>query len=231
MTEYFMVLDIETANKVEDALAYDIGFVVTNRYGQIFDAQSLIVREIFNDERDLMRSAYYGHKVPQYIEQLKAKQSKMVSIYDAKKIIGNIMKEYKITKVFAYNACFDKTGLDRTLRYTTKSKYRWFLPYGTQICCIWHMACQVIFTQKSFQKFALEHGFYSKSGNYQTSAEVAYRYITKNVDFDEEHKGLDDVFIETAILAHCFRQHKRMDKKINRRCWVIPTKLFGKVCQ
>lgn len=226
-----MVLDIETANMVEDALAYDIGFVVTNRFGEIIEKKSLIVREIFNNERELMRSAYYGHKVPQYIEQLKAKESQMVNIYEAKKIVGDIIKQYKIKKVFAYNANFDKSGLDRTLRYVTKSKYRWFLPYGTKICCIWHMACQVIFTQRSFKKFALDNGFYSASGNFQTSAEIAYRYITKNVDFDEEHKGLDDVFIETAILAHCFRQHKKMDKKINRMCWRIPTKLFGKVCQ
>ena len=33
-------------------------------------------------------------------------------------------------------------------------------------------------------------------------------------DFMESHTGLEDVMIEKEILAHCFRQHKAMRKKL-----------------
>jgi hypothetical protein len=51
-----------------------------------------------------------------------------------------------------------------------------------------------------------------------------FAYITNNKDFQEEHTGLEDTRIESAILNKCFRQHKSIDKKINRACWQIPQK-------
>ena len=47
---------------------------------------------------------------------------------------------------------FDLNALNKTIRYVTKSKVRYFFPFGTKVCCIWHMACQVLCTQKTFQK-------------------------------------------------------------------------------
>ncbi|MCB7071799.1 hypothetical protein LIZ76_18065, partial [Caldibacillus sp. 210928-DFI.2.22] len=72
-----------------------------------------------------------------------------------------------------------------------------------EINCIWHMACQTIFSQKSFPKWAFENGYYSKAGNLKTNAEVAYNWMMKTTDFVEEHTGLADVYIETAIMAWC----------------------------
>ena len=56
---------------------------------------------------------------------------------------------------------------------------------------------------------ALENKWFSPSGNYKTNAEIAYSYIICQKDFQEEHKGLDDVLIEYDILLKCFRQHKK----------------------
>ena len=44
------------------------------------------------------------------------------------------------------------------------------------------------------------------------TAEVIYRFITKDINFEEAHTGLRDVEIETEILAYLVRQHKKMDK-------------------
>ena len=40
----------------------------------------------------------------------------------------------------------------------------------------------------------------------------------------EQHTGLQDVLIESKIMAECFRKHKKMEKNINRLCWRIPQK-------
>ena len=46
------------------------------------------------------------------------------------------------------------------------------------------------------------------------SAENLYRFIIKDPTFIEAHTGLEDVMIEKEIMAYCFRQHKKMRKKL-----------------
>ena len=62
-------------------------------------------------------------------------------------------------------------------------------------------------------------GMISEANNISTSAENAYRYIKKLIDFKESHTGLEDVQIEIEIMAYCFRQHKKMESCINSSCW------------
>lgn len=223
---YILVLDIETANFIDDAIAYDIGFAVADRKGNIYETHSLMIGEMFINNADLMTSAYYAEKLPQYWKDYAKGERKMVSVLTARKMVYRIMKLYNISDVYAYNASFDLNGLNRSIRYITKSEYRYFFPYGTKIHCIWNMACQTILTQKSFFKFAIENGLVKENGNIMTSAETAYRYICKDNDFTESHTGLEDVMIETAILAKCYQQHKKMETKISRNCWKIPQKSF-----
>ena len=51
--EYFIVLDTETANKVEQPLPYDFGWVVTDRKGNIYENRSYVISEIYCGQRDL----------------------------------------------------------------------------------------------------------------------------------------------------------------------------------
>ena len=220
--DYYLVLDVETANSTDDPLVYDLGFAVCDRKGNIYEAESYVVSDIFYKETELMQTAYYHEKLPKYYEGIKEKAFKVINFYMAKKRIADLIEKYNIKAVCAYNASFDTKALNTTQRYLTNSKYRYFLPYGTEVYCIWHMACQVICTQKRYIKFCLDNGFVSESGNIKTSAETVFAYMTKNEKYEECHTGLQDVLIETQIMAKCFAQHKKMNKKINRLCWRIP---------
>lgn len=220
--DYYLVLDVETANSTNDPLVYDLGFAVCDRKGNIYEAESYVVSDIFYKETELMQTAYYHEKLPKYYEGIKEKAFKIINFYTAKKRIADLIEKYNIKAVCAYNASFDTKALNTTQRYLTNSKYRYFLPYGTEVYCIWHMACQVICTQKRYIKFCLDNGFVSESGNIKTSAETVFAYMTKNEKYEECHTGLQDVLIETQIMAKCFAQHKKMNKKINRLCWRIP---------
>ena len=224
--KYYLIVDIETANMLEDALAYDIGFAVCDKKGNIYEKYSYMVSELFFDHRELLDSAYYAEKIPQYWTDYENGSRKIASILTVKKVVREVMKKYNIDTVGAYNCYFDKTGLNKTLRYLTKSNLRWFFPYGTKYIDIWHMACQTIFQQKTFFKMALLNEWVSESGNVQTSAEVAHRYITKDISFEESHTGLEDVEIETQIFAKCISQHKKMNRSINRLSWRLPQKNF-----
>ena len=224
--KYVLVLDVETANITEDALVYDLGFGVYDKKGNEYESYSFVIRDIFDNEKDLMQSAYYAKKLPQYYEDLKNGTRQRKYLLETKKIIREVMEKYNIKEVYAYNANFDLTALNKTIRYVTKSKVRYFFPFGTQICCIWNMACQVLCTQRTFLKQLVVN----EKKNFLTSAERVYSYITNQKDFEESHTGLEAVRIEAKIMAKCFAQHKKMNKNIYRRCWEIPTKLFNELC-
>lgn len=220
--DLYIVGDIETANHTEDALAYDVGLAVCDRYGNLYARKSIIIKEIFFGEADLMQSAYYAKKIPEYLESIANNERNVANLYEVYATLQEWNKIYKPKAFLAYNAFFDMMGLNRTQRYVTKSKYRYMLPYGLPVQCIWHMACQTICSQKKYYDFCVDNGFVSNAGNISTSAETVYAFITNNPDFEEEHKGLEDVLIETAIFAECVKKHKKMNRNIYRACWRIP---------
>lgn len=218
----YLVIDIETANHANDALAYDVGIAVVDRYGNIYATYSFVCYDIFELEKELMDSAYYARKIPEYYVGLANGERTMATLYEIREVIHSLCAEYDIKAILAYNAHFDMSGLNRTQRYVTKSKYRYFFPYGIPVHCIWHMACQTICSQKKYYNFCIENDFVSNSGNIKTSAECVYAFLTNNPNFEEEHKGLEDVLIEAEIFAECIKKHKKMNRNINRACWRIP---------
>ena len=220
--KYLMVLDVETTNNnmekgaKNDGLVYDIGFVVCDKQGNIYCKRSYAVQEIF-DWTELMSTAYYHKKLPKYYERLANNKMYKNSIWHIRKVIKEIMQIFNITEVYAYNANFDYTTLNNTVRYLSGSACRWFFPYGTQICDIWNIACQVLGTQKTFQWENIRNA----NNNLITNAERMFGYC-EQIDFEEEHTGLADAVVESQILARCFKSHKSINKKINRACWRIP---------
>ena len=82
------------------------------------------------------------------------------------------------------------------------------------------MACTSFLNTSEYVNFATIHGFVSEAGNIQTSAEVAYRFLTNNLDFVESHTGLEDVEIETAILMNCLKTgDENMKYHPYSACW------------
>ena len=221
--KYLMVLDVETTNNAigvkgapNDGLVYDIGFVVCDKKGNIYAKRSFAIKEIF-DWQELMSTAYYKNKLPKYYERLANGKMEKVTIWEARKRIKSAIEYFNITEVYAYNANFDYTTLNNTVRYLSGSGCRWFFPYETQICDIWHIACQVLGKQKTFQWENVRND----KGNLLTNAERMFAYMSSNEEFEEEHTGLADALIETKILARCFKTHTSINKKINRGCWRI----------
>ena len=224
--EMYLVIDTETCNTVEQPLPYDIGYAICDRMGNIEIERSFVVAETFLDMKDTMKSAYFAEKIPQYWEDIKNGTREIKSIYKIRKQVAEDMKTYGVKKVGAYNMGFDKRALNNVMRYTTKSFCRWFFPFGTEFFCIWHLATQTLLQQKTFFKMAEKNGWFSEKGNLLTNAEITYNYIKKMSDFKEEHKGLEDVRIEIEIMAHCFRQHKKMNTNINTSCWRLVQKAY-----
>lgn len=209
---YFLTIDTETANGFDDPIVYDIGGCIHDKEGNVMETFSFVIYETFFGMRELMETAYYAKKIPQYLEDISNGNRKIVRYSTAKKYIRQLCEKYNVKAIVAHNMRFDYRATTRTQRYLTKSKYRFFLPYGIELWDTLKMAKDIICKQKTYQKWAKANGYVTKNGSVQATAEVLYKYISGNNNFQEEHTGLADVLIEKEIFTNCFRQHKAMRK-------------------
>ena len=212
--KYILTVDTETCHSLEEPLVYDIGWGVCDKYGNTYRKKSYIVAEIFFGEKDLMTSSYYAEKIPQYLEDIKNGTRKVASFYEIKKDLFADMEEFGVEVVAAYNARFDVKALNFTNLCIDGSKY--FFPYGQQIWCILKMATDTICKQKMYDYFCKSNGYLTahRVPQNRRTAEVVYRYLNNDLGFIESHTALEDVEIEAEIMAHCFKQHKKMRKNL-----------------
>lgn len=221
---YIIVMDTETCpldreyNGVTpfNMFVYDIGWAVVDKHGNVYETKSYVNKDIFYGEKDLMNSSYYANKLPQYFEDIKNGSRVVASWYEIRNDLVETMKRYETNIVCAHNARFDDGATKNTQRWLTKSKYRYFLPYGTEVWDTMKMSLDVIATMPTYKAFCEENGYMTrhKTPRPQVKAEVIYRFITGDNDFIESHTGLEDVLIEKEILAYCYRKHKKMRKKL-----------------
>ena len=132
----FMVVDTETtcfgfANEIAggDAeakkriaialpLVYDVGYVITNRRGEILDKKQFLVAEVFSVP-SLFNSAYYAWKKPIYLEMLSRGET-CVKPWD--EIMDIFLADLKkVDSVGAFNSMFDfKKAIPFTELYIRK---------------------------------------------------------------------------------------------------------------
>lgn len=219
----YAITDTETANTLmqndklfmRDVQAYDIAIAIIDRFGHVYAVLRLIIDEVFHNPA-LMTSAYYAAKIPEYVRQINEGEAQLVSIYEARRMVKELLEQYNVKVIMAHNARFDENALKSTIRYQTKSKVRYFLPYDIEWWDTMKMANDVICKKKSYIKFCKENGFMTKHSTPRPrqTAEVLYRYITNDPTFKEAHRGFDDIQIEKEIFAYCIRQHKKMRRKL-----------------
>ena len=220
---YVIVTDTETANTLTTAqgqldmscvLAYDCGWVVADTRGNIYRARSFINSDIFYDEAELMQTAFYARKIPRYFEDIASGKRIVADTYTIRQTMLADMQDYNITTVVAHNARFDLNAYNVLQRWTTKSKYRYWFPYGTKIWDTMKMARTVICKMPTYKRFCEDNGYVTASGRLRVTAEILHRFISKDFTFNEAHTALEDVLIEVQIMAYCFRQHKAMGKEL-----------------
>lgn len=221
---YIMVVDVETTGGLDNPLVYDIGYAITDKQGNIYETRSFIIEEIFYNKQ-LMASAYYSKKVPKYLKDISEGTRTVVPFLEMRNDFIALAKKYNIKTLSAYKLTFDTRALTNTIRNITKEPKAKFLPKSlknVKMMCIWCLACEVLYTQKTFAKVAIRNGWVSEAGNLKTTAEVGYRYLTGNIDFEEEHTGLEDVLIEIKIMAYALRQNKKRIGGVFAHPWKIP---------
>ena len=217
---YGVMLDTETVNGLDCPLFYDIGYQIIDSHGNKYIERSFINADIFLEHKELMQSAYYADKIPQYWQDIKTGKRVLTSTYNIHQQLQADCDLYNCVFICAHNARFDYKALSNTQRYITKSKYRHFTPYGLEWWDTLTMARSILANKPSYIDFCEKHNInnngvnshLTKAGKPRFTAEIIFQYISSNPAFIESHTGLEDVDIERQILAWCKRQHKKMRK-------------------
>lgn len=208
--------DTETAGSLDNPLVYDIGAMVLDAKGNqvINDTINHINCGVFYYKKDLMETAYYAEKLPAYRDEIWDGEREVFDIMETRERVHKLFKDEGITVVCAHNARFDINALNNTVRDATNGKVRYFFPYGVEVWDTLKMAQQILKDMPTYRKFCEDNGFMTNHAvpRPRYTAEVIYRFITKDTEFEEAHTGLRDVEIEAQILAYFIRQHKKMDK-------------------
>lgn len=223
----YLTLDTETCGGFGNPLVYDIGYCIHDNAGNIFEKRSYVVREIFYGEWEKMKTAYYADKIPFYRQGIKDNMFVVSSFWKIRNEMLDLMRQYKVKAIIAYNAKFDVNALNCTLKHLTQfDREQTFFPEDAVVWDTWHMACQTVLNRRSFFKDAVENDWRSECGNCKTSAEVAYRHLIRNMDFIESHTALEDAIIEVHIFVKCIATHQKMTRTIVHMPWKIPQPAF-----
>lgn len=211
--ENIIILDTETTNDIECPIVYDVGFIVMNTDGKIFERFSFVVADIFLDE-ELMASAYFKEKIPQYWEEIRKGERVLKRFSNIRKIFREVYKTYEVKKIVAHNCRFDYLSLQITQRFLTSSKYRWFFPYGVEMWDSLKMSREIFSKSIEYGEFCYQNDYLTKRGQRRYTAEILYRFLKGDNEFTESHTGLEDVLIEKEIFLYCIKQKGDIDGRL-----------------
>jgi hypothetical protein len=161
-----------------------------------------------------MKDAYFADKIPQYIADVADGKRKMAWFENVKKVLRKDCKKFHVKAIMAHNMRFDYRSCTRSQRYITKSANRWFYPYGVQLWDTLRMARETFNKDEDYRNFCSENGYMMKNNSPRMTAEILYRYLSGNNDFEEQHTGLADVMIEKEIFKACMERNPDCKKSV-----------------
>lgn len=208
-----LMIDTETTNDVECPIVYDVGYQIFTLADGILCEKSFVNADVFCDA-ELMASAYFADKIPDYWADICDGKRILRKWYNIKKELAEDCKRFGVQIACAHNSAFDNRALNTTQRYQTSSKHRYFLPYGIVWWDTLKMARQLLKNNDAYGEFCYENGFLTSRGCRRYTAEIIYRWLSGQMDFEEAHTGLEDVKIERQIFEYCVTANPEIDGKL-----------------
>lgn len=190
-----IVFDTETTS-INKPFCYNVGYVVYDTESEIILVKREFVCEQVWHNPMLFTTAYYENKREIYVNRMRARKIQLEKFgYICQQMIRDI-KFFGIEFAYAYNGNFD----EKVFNYNCD----WFKcnnPFDnvTILDIRGNVHNKIAFTE-TFKAFCEENNRFTEKGNYSTTAETLFQYITNNTDFEEEHTALADSEIELDIL-------------------------------
>lgn len=220
----FIVLDVEGYSNCRP---YDVGFQVIDKTGYIYEEYSTAIMPAieenllnfykYNNIIALKNANKMAHKnIHEILTDCNKKYLKCYDIDKFFKAMLSIIVKYKIKEIWAYNVNFDQYALYRLFGEKNFS----ILLKMIRFCDIIPAILYTKLLTKKYVKYCKNNNYLTEKGNIMTKAEIVYRFLTNNENFEEEHTGLADVKIETEILLTALKTKKKL-KKTPVQAWKI----------
>jgi len=190
---------------------FDIAWSIALRTGKILTSENYLVKEIITDP-DCSKSFYQKKHYSDYIPMLARGDVDLMAWNDITALLHSHLFDYDCKAFCAYNAGFDLSAIRKTELFLNEE----ITPCVQEILdydflCIQKFMADTTAHTATYSKTALANGWVTAKAKLPSlKAENLYRYVTANPNFEEEHTALEDVLIETALLAHAFRKHSKV---------------------
>lgn len=201
-----MVFDTETAGSFNKPFGYNIGYTVWDTDSNIaLTSKDFIVEQVWHNEM-LFTSAYYADKRPIYVKRMRAKRTKMSKFGYICREMARDIENFNISSAYAYNSPFD----DNVFRYNC-DWYKCINPFDNVPIFDIRGYVHEFLIDDNYKAFCEKHSCFTENGNYSTTAETVYRYITGDTEFNEEHTALADSVIECEILLETLNRGAKLE--------------------
>lgn len=200
-----VVFDTETVS-LEKPFCYNIGYTIVNtESGESLVKRDYVVEQVWHNPM-LFITAYYADKRDNYVKAMRSRKTIMAKYgYICQKMIRDFIT-YNVEGAYAFNSPFD----DKVFTYNSE----WFKcnnPFDNMPIFDIRGYVHHFMVDGKFKEFCEEFGYLTDSGNYSTTAETMYRYLTGNTEFIEDHTALSDSEIEAEILLECFKRGAKVN--------------------
>ena len=212
----FMVTDTESTGLGSKAFVFDLGYVISNRKGKIFQERNFLIREVLTNPRIMLGALYnkewramMGGKIfHHYIPGLNDSTLKIYGWREALQIMRDDILTYDVNVFSAYNLPFDLGAMNKTHNMITEKS----LDFSRlDLLCLWEFACITVLRSRLYHdvahKLGQDAGWITPANNVRTTAEKTYAFLSGDYGFIESHTALHDAKIETEIL------HRLLAKK------------------
>lgn len=215
-----LVFDTETTS-IDKPFCYNLAWVVADIDEEgvytILDEKEYMVKQVWYNTM-LFSTAYYADKKELYHDRIRQHFIEVKRFDEVINELSKVIEYYNIECAYAYNSQFD----ERVFAFMTD----WFhTPNPMAEIPVFDIRAyftHAIKDDTTFKEYCENNALFTESGNYSTTAEIAYRYLLAEDDFVEEHTALADSIIELDILARCAEigeeifTHKKAIKSIPR---------------
>lgn len=194
------VFDTETTS-IDKPFVYNIGWAIYDTdTDTLLHTADYVVEQVWHN-RELFTTAYYADKREEYIKRMRGKTVRMEKLGYITQTLNRAFKAYEVEIAFAYNSSFDVRVFDFNCEW-----FKVINPFDDmRVIDIRGMVHRAIAFTSKYQRFCEDNALFTEHGNYSTTAESVYKYLTADTEFVEEHTALADARIELDILKHCCR--------------------------